>query len=407
MASRPLVTVQSPNLHKASTATLPFVLTAPIRDDIVQSVHTRMNKNHRQPYAVSRVAGAQTSAQSWGTGRAVSRIPRVPGGGTHRSGQAAFGNMCRGGRMFAPNKIWRRWHIKISKGQRRFATVSALAASAVAPLVMARGHRVEKLAEVPLVVADVELDTIAKTKEAVKLLQSVGAYEDIKRVQDSKHLRVGKGKARNRRYVQKKGPLIIHNKNTEADKAAPQLVAAFRNIPGVELCHVSRLNLLQLAPGGHVGRFILWTESAFKELDNLFGTATDDSKQKLGYRPPRPLLNNADIHRIINSDEVQSHLRASKKQSKLVSRKKNPLKNFGFLVKLNPYAPTQRRRALVLSQKKHKKPVHKAPAKPKGAVEKPKVSQNKQKKARLNRFLTVFNTPSVAPKRSDIEKGVV
>ena len=27
----------------------------------------------------------QTSAESWGTGRAVARIPRVRGGGTHRS----------------------------------------------------------------------------------------------------------------------------------------------------------------------------------------------------------------------------------------------------------------------------------------------------------------------------------
>ena len=34
-----------------------------------------------------------------GTGRAVARIPRVRGGGTHRSGQGAFGNMCRGGRL--------------------------------------------------------------------------------------------------------------------------------------------------------------------------------------------------------------------------------------------------------------------------------------------------------------------
>ena len=38
-------------------------------------------------------AGHQTSAESWGTGRAVARIPRVRGGGTHRSGQAAFGNV--------------------------------------------------------------------------------------------------------------------------------------------------------------------------------------------------------------------------------------------------------------------------------------------------------------------------
>ncbi len=72
---------------------LPAVLTAPIRPDIVHDVHTNMNKNHRQPYAVSKFAGHQTSAESWGTGRAVARIPRVAGGGTHRSGQGAFGNV--------------------------------------------------------------------------------------------------------------------------------------------------------------------------------------------------------------------------------------------------------------------------------------------------------------------------
>lgn len=40
--------------------------------------------------------GHQTSAESWGTGRAVARIPRVRGGGTHRSGQGAFGNVSLG-----------------------------------------------------------------------------------------------------------------------------------------------------------------------------------------------------------------------------------------------------------------------------------------------------------------------
>ena len=46
-------------------------------------------KNKRQAYAVSEKAGHQTSAESWGTGRAVARIPRVGGGGTHRSGQVS------------------------------------------------------------------------------------------------------------------------------------------------------------------------------------------------------------------------------------------------------------------------------------------------------------------------------
>lgn len=39
---------------------------APIRPDIVHAVHTGMNKNKRQPYAVSEKAGHQTSAESWG-----------------------------------------------------------------------------------------------------------------------------------------------------------------------------------------------------------------------------------------------------------------------------------------------------------------------------------------------------
>ena len=47
-------------------------------------------KNKRQAYSVSEKAGHQTSAESWGTGRAVARIPRVGGGGTHRSGQVRF-----------------------------------------------------------------------------------------------------------------------------------------------------------------------------------------------------------------------------------------------------------------------------------------------------------------------------
>lgn len=54
--------------------------------------------------------------------------------------------------MFAPTKIWRRWHRHVNVNQRRYAIVSALAASAVPALVMARGHRVEELPEIPLVV---------------------------------------------------------------------------------------------------------------------------------------------------------------------------------------------------------------------------------------------------------------
>ncbi len=146
MAARPLVSVISVDSGEAAEQTqLPAVFSAPIRPDIVRTIHTHMAKNKRQAYAVHFFAGHQTSAESWGTGRAVSRIPRVPGGGTHRAGQGAYGNMCRGGRMFAPTKVWRKWHRKININQKRYAVVSALAASALPSLVLAHGHRIEQV----------------------------------------------------------------------------------------------------------------------------------------------------------------------------------------------------------------------------------------------------------------------
>jgi hypothetical protein len=46
------------------------------------------------------------------------------------------------------------------------------------------------------------------------------------------------------------------------------------------LC-VCRLNLLQLAPGGHLGRFVVWTQGAFEKLDTIYGTYTDKSQAKV------------------------------------------------------------------------------------------------------------------------------
>lgn len=345
-AARPLVTVQSlPSLNEmatdsTTTVALPDVMKASIRPDIVNFVHANISKNSRQPYAVSKRAGHQTSAESWGTGRAVSRIPRVPGGGTHRAGQGAFGNMCRGGRMFAPTKIWRRWHRKINVNQKRYAVVSAIAASAIPSLVMARGHRVESVPEMPLVISD-SAESVEKTSAAIKVLKEIGAYPDAEKAKDSHAIRPGKGKMRNRRYISRKGPLIVYG--TEGAK----LVKAFRNIPGVEVANVDRLNLLKLAPGGHLGRFVIWTKSAFEKLDSIYGSFEKSSDKKKGYVLPRSKMVNADLARIINSDEVQSVVKPIKKEVKRAPLKKNPLKNLNVMLKLNPYAKTARRMSLL------------------------------------------------------------
>merc|ERR1711907_920578 len=184
MAARPVVTVQS---ESGKQVQLPAVFLAPIRPDIVQFVHTSMNKNKRQAYAVNKDAGHQTSAESWGTGRAVARIPRVPGGGTHRAGQGAFGNMCRGGRMFAPTKVWRRWHRRVNLQQKRMAAVSAIASSGIPALVMARGHRVNNVEELPCVLDD-SVEQVENTSKAIEILKSVGAYDDVERCAASKKI---------------------------------------------------------------------------------------------------------------------------------------------------------------------------------------------------------------------------
>jgi len=349
MTARPFVTVQlSPTGKQTRNYALPAVFSAPIRLDVVTAVHTSMNKNHRQAYAVNVDAGHQTSAESWGTGRAVARIPRVSGGGTSRSGQGAFGNMCRGGRMFSPTKTWRRWHRKINVNQRRFALASAIAASALPSLVFARGHKIEQAAEIPLVVASESVKEITKTTAAIALLKKLNAYADVEKAKESRKLRRGVGKMRNRRYVSRRGPLVVY------DESVDNVSRGFRNVPGVDVVEVTRLNLLKLAPGGHLGRFVIWTQSAFGKLDAIYGTNTRPSS-KVDYHLPRSVLTNPDITRVINSDEVQSKLRPVKRVSGFHRLKKNPLTNLYALFKLNPYAKTLRRRALLQQESRKKK----------------------------------------------------
>jgi len=156
------------------------------------------------------------------------------------------------------------------------------------------------------VVADAA-EKIERTKEAVRFLKDVGAWGDVQKVIDTVKVRAGKGKLRNRRYRSRRGPLVVYS------GANVPLIKALRNVPGVEVAHVSRLNLLQLAPGGHVGRFVIWTESAFKELNNVFGTYKQISSQKKGWSLPTHELTNPDVQRIISSNEVQTALRSAKK----------------------------------------------------------------------------------------------
>merc|ERR1711979_146914 len=278
-AARPQISVYDEQGKAAGQVNTPAVFKAPIRSDIVNFVHTNLRKNARQATGVKKIAGEQTSAESWGTGRAVARIPRVRGGGTHRSGQAAFGNMCRGGRMFAPLKTWRRWHKRCNINQRRYAMTSAIAGTGVPALVMAKGHQVDSVPEIPLVVSNAAQE-YKKTKQAVEVLD------------------------------------------------------------------VNNLNVLRLAPGGHVGLFLIFTEDAFKALDAIYGNFSAGSSSKKNWSIPSAVIQNSDLQALLQSDEVQSVLNAPKASDTIKrSTKKNPLNNIRAMLKLNPNAATEKRAA--------------------------------------------------------------
>lgn len=150
---------------------------------------------------------------------------------------------------------------------------------------------------------------------------------------------------RNRRRVHRKGPLVIYAKDDG-------LRRAFRNIPGVDTMSVHKMNLLKLAPGGHMGRLCVWTESAFRHLNDLFGTWNEASKVKKSYNLPHPIMSNTDLTRIMKSQEIKRVLAAPKKVIHRHQRRLNPLKNSIQMAKLNPYSEVTRRRALLAKEKK-------------------------------------------------------
>jgi large subunit ribosomal protein L4e len=172
------------------------------------------------------------------------------------------------------------------------------------------------------------VESTKKTSAAKDILAAVGALSDVEKAAESKQIRSGKGKMRNRRYTLRRGPLVIYKTNDGVEQA-------FRNLPGVELCCVDRLNLLQLAPGGHMGRFCLWSQAAFDALETIYG--------ENGKRIPAAAMTNADLARIINSDEVQSVVNPAKPGQKEYAPKANAVRNVEALEKLDPFAAQKRR----------------------------------------------------------------
>ncbi len=237
---------------------LPPVFRCLVRADLIRRAYLSALTARIQPQGRDPMAGKRTSAESWGAGRGVSRVPRVKGRGYPKAASGARAAMTVGGvRVHAPRVgrvVWER----INKKERELAIKSAIAATADIGLVGAR-HRIDGLTSVPLVVED-SLEGLERTADVYSFLERIGLGPELRRAKSRfRKIRAGRGKMRGRKRKSARGPLIIYRRDGGIFRAS-------RNIPGVDVSSVDNLNVPLLAPGGIPGRLAIYTVSALDRM---------------------------------------------------------------------------------------------------------------------------------------------
>lgn len=241
---------------------VPEVFQTLLRPDVIKRAVVALQSHRIQPQGRNVMAGKRTTAESRGVGLGIARLPRVKGSRYRKAGQAALAPGTVGGRQAHPPKSEKRIYKRLNKKENRLAVRSAIAATADKDLVASRGHAVDKVRSLPLVVAN-KLQKMSKTGEVKEVFERLGVWPDVERVKGSRKVRAGRGTMRGRKMRQAVGPLIVVSEDKGIEKAAG-------NLPGVDVVRVERLNAELLAPGTHPGRLTVWTESAIKKLDKLF-----------------------------------------------------------------------------------------------------------------------------------------
>ncbi|MCK4928927.1 MAG: 50S ribosomal protein L4 [Methanosarcinales archaeon] len=230
---------------------LPEVFDEIYRPDLIKKAVLAAQANRLQAYGPTPYAGMQTSAHNAGPGRGSARVPRIKNGN-----RVARICQARGGRKAHPPKVEKDYSEKINKKERLKAINSAIAATGNVELTKQRGHRFD--AELPIVAAD-EFQDVQTTKEVTGFMETINVFQDVMRAKNGKHIRAGGGKRRGRKYKKPKSLLIVVGQDNG-------IVRAARNLAGVDVVQVNRLNAELLAPGTHAGRLAIWTESAIRAL---------------------------------------------------------------------------------------------------------------------------------------------
>lgn len=239
---------------------LPRVFYAPLREDLVWRVFTRLQTHRLQPKGAFKGSGHKYSVESWGAGYGMARISRIKASGTGKAQAGGMVSSAVGGRPTHPPTPEKKIYKEINKKEGRTALVTAIAFTGALEAVIKRGHRIPENVTLPIVV-DGRVESIAKTRELREFLEKIGLGEELERCREKK-IRAGKGKRRGRRYKGRVGPLIVVLESLGISDAAS-------NLPGVEVVKLKDLSVLHLAPGAQPGRLTIYSVNAFEKIDEV------------------------------------------------------------------------------------------------------------------------------------------
>ncbi|OYT26486.1 MAG: 50S ribosomal protein L4 [Thermoprotei archaeon ex4572_64] len=254
-----IVKIFNLNAEPVGEVELPIYFHFPVRIDLIRRAFLSAFTMRLQPKGTDPMAGKRTTAESFGVGLGIARLPRIKG---HLWPRAAFAPNTVGGRRAHPPKVEKKIHEYINKKEKKLAIISAIAATAIPELVKSRGHIIDNVLQVPLIITN-DFEELMYTSEVKRVFKKLGLWDDVERAHDRTRIRAGKGKMRGRRYKTPKSVLVVLGRKSQVFKAV-------QNLPGTDVTLVDNLNILHLAPGGVPGRLTLWTLSAIEKLRDRF-----------------------------------------------------------------------------------------------------------------------------------------
>ncbi len=231
-----------------------------IRKDIVLKVFEAQKRE--QSYGVMPGAGAGYSASGisrkkrheWKVtyGKGISRVPRkiMSRHGASFNWVGATTTNARGGRTSHPPRSEKNQFRKINKNELLMAMRSCFSASANKKILSK--HIEVKTTSLPIIVNEDFLKM--KTKEFISFLKNIFG-ENYEKALKKKSRRSGKGKGRGRKYRSSAGvALVIGNKEKV-------------NRKGIDVIKVDDVAVEDLTLNGVVGRGVIYTENAIKEIE--------------------------------------------------------------------------------------------------------------------------------------------